>query len=495
MQTTTRNVKRTMRRTLFGRLSALGMLVLSGGIHAQFLPPGTPDPAFGVGGHVATDFGSNNDVIFALAPLRDGRFLAAGVTVGINASGPATSSNVAVARYSANGVLDAGFGTGGLVQLDISGAPDEARAIKVLPDGGILLTGTLSTNSFADFGVVKLHADGNLDHSFGEGSGSSRTGYVRLNTSGANVHDYAYAMAVQSNGSIVIAGITPVLHGNGFKYSQVAVARFTANGDLDTSFGGSGTGYTILAPFYGDFADALTGIALDPAGNLPASNAITLVGYGSNSGFIARLTADGAPDTSFGDFVGGGLRSGRVLLPPGISGGIYTGLSYLSAARLTADGHVVVAGQGGDHGITLMRYLDNGSLDTGFATAGRVTIKYSTGTDQDKPDALAIQGNGKLVASGYATSRATGTPRNDFYVARVLASGAVDTGFGDGQGRVVVPVSSLGDGSYAVGVEPSGNLLVGGYAQDAAAGATQQWDFALLRVIGDPDRIFANSFE
>lgn len=230
-------------------------------------------------------------------------------------------------------------------------------------------------------------------------------------------------------------------------------------------------------------------------GNMPASNAITLVGYGSNSGFIARLTADGASDTSFGDIVGGGLRSGRVLLPPGTSGGVYTGLSYLSAARLTADGHVVVAGQGGDRGITLIRYLDNGSLDNGFATAGRVTIRYSTGTDVDKADALAIQGNGKLVASGYATSRATGTPRNDFYVARVLANGTVDAGFGDGQGRVVVAVSSLADASFALGIEPSGNLLVGGYAQDPAAGATQQSDFALLRLIGDPDRIFANSFE
>lgn len=494
MQPTEHNVKRTPLRTLLGRLFALGVLALSGGVQAQLLPPGTPDPAFGVGGQFTTDFGSQNDVVFALAPLLDGRFLAAGVIVGVNASGPGTSNNVAVARYFANGALDSNFGTGGLVQLDISGGPDNARAIKVFPDGGILVAGTLSS-SFADFGLVKLLPYGSLDHNFGEGSGSARTGYVRLDIGGASVHDYAYAMAMQSNGSIIVAGVTPVLHGNGFKYTQVAVARFTANGDVDTSFGGNGTGFTILAPFYGDFADALTGIAVDPAGNMSANNSITLAGYGSNSGFIARLTADGAPDTSFGDIVGGGLRSGRVLLPPGTSGGSYTGLSYLSAARLTGDGHVVVAGQGGDRGITLIRYLDNGSLDTGFATAGRVTIRYSTGTDVDKPDALAIQGNGKLVASGYATSRATGAPRNDFYVARVLANGTVDAGFGDGLGRVVVALSTLADGSYALGIEPSGNLLVGGYAQDAAAGATQQWDFALLRLIGDPDRIFANSFE
>ena len=489
-----RTVKHAPLCALFGTLATVGILALSGSIHAQTLPPGMPDPDFGVGAPVTTDLGSMNDQIFALAPLRDGHFLVAGVTFGVNWSDSWHSDNMAVARYKADGTFDASFGTAGLVNLDFDGGSDEARAIRALPDGGILVAGTLATDAHTDFGLVKLHADGSLDHSFGEESGSGHSGYVRLNIGGGTIADHAYALAVQSDGRIVVAGTTQVAHATSQSYAQVAVARFTANGALDTSFGGSGRGYVILPPFWGDAADQLTGIALDQAGHLPASNRITLVGYtyGRNNAFITRLTGDGGVDTSFGD-IAGSVHSGSVLLQAGRNGDIYTGVSYLSAARLTADGRIVVAGQGSDRGVTLMRFLGNGSLDASFAAAGRVTVKYSDTTDADRPDALAIQGNGKLVASGYATNRATGTPQNDFYVVRVLANGAVDTGFGDGHGRVVVAVSNRDDGSSALGVELSGKLLVGGYAQQDTS--EQQRDFALLRLFGDPDRIFTDDFE
>ncbi len=488
------NVKSMTLRTFLIPLATLSLLALSGTVHAQTLPPGTPDPAFGIGGHATTDFHGYDDQMFALAPLRDGRFLAAGVTFNTNAAGFSNSENMAIARYDADGLLDTSFGAGGLVNLDLDGASDDARAIKVLSDGGILVAGTLSTNAHADFGLVKLHANGSLDHSFGEGSGNLRSGYVRLNIGGSTVDDHGYAVAVQSDGRIVLAGTTRVPHSSSLSYTQVAVARLNANGDVDTSFGGSGTGYTILAPFWGDADDLLTGIALDPAGNLPANNLITLVGYtyARNNVFIARLTANGGVDTSFGDTVGS-VHSGHILLHAAHSAGNYSGVSYLGAARITADGHIVIAGQGNDDGITLMRFLGNGSLDTSFATAGRVTIKFSAASDSDRPDALAIQGNGKLVASGYATNRATGTPHKDFYVVRALANGTVDTSFGDGHGRVVVAVSNQDDGSFATAVEPSGNLLVGGYAQIGSP--QQQRDFALLHLIGDPDRIFADGFD
>ena len=142
--------------------------------------------------------------------------------------------------------------------------------------------------------------------------------------------------------------------------------------------------------------------------------------------------------------------------------------------------------------MTVMRLNTNGSVDAGFGTNGRTTIKYSGSSEYDEPAALALQGNGKIVAAGYATSRLTGTPHQDFFVARLLPNGQPDNGFGDGQARAVVQVSAMEDGAFAVEVEPSGNLLVGGY--QTRAGITGR-DFAVARLFGDPDRIFANGFD
>ena len=449
--------------------------------------PGDPDGSFGTGGsgYLTNDFFGTDEEVFALAPMRDGRFVAAGKVVATNITGIGSSENMAIARYLPNGTLDPGFGSGGLVHIDIDSASDEARALRVLPDNGILAAGSLSTASHADFGVVKLRADGSFDTTFGETDiGSTRKGYVRLDIAGANFHDNGYAMAVQKDGRIVVAGTTPVFH-DGFNYSQVALARFTADGVVDTTFGG-GDGVVILDPFYGAASDVLTTIALDQAGNPGADGRIVVGGYtyGRNCAFLARVDANGSVDTTF-------AGTGRVVLEDANTGGVRTGMSLLYSARISADGKLVALGQGGDRGMTVMRFGANGALDTTFGDNGRSTIKISGSATYDTAAALALQGNGKLVAAGYTTSSATGSPHQDFFVGRWLANGAIDTGFGDGGSRAV-QVSTRDDSAYAVAIEPSGNILAGGFALQPAA---TQPDFALLRLIGDPDRIFHDGFD
>lgn len=449
--------------------------------------PGDLDPSFGTGGsgYLISDFFGTEDEVFAVAPMRDGRFIAAGRVVATNLSGTGNSENMAIARYLPNGTLDASFGSGGLVHIDIDSASDEARAVRVMPDNGVLVAGSLSTSSHADFGLVKLRADGSFDTTFGEPDiGTVRKGFVRLDIGGPTFHDNAYAMAVQKDGRIVVAGTTPVFH-DGFNYNQVALARFTADGAVDTTFGG-GDGVVILDPFFGAAADVLATIALDQAGNPGADGRIVVGGYtyGRNCAFLARVNANGSVDTTFGS-------NGRVILVDANTGGVRTGMSLLYSARIAADGKLVALGQGGDRGMTVMRFSANGVLDASFGSNGRSTIKISSAADYDVPAALALQGNGKIVAAGYATSRATGSPHDDFFIGRWLANGAIDTGFGDA-GSKAVQVSTRDDSAYAVAVEPSGNLLAGGFVMrpDAA-----QPDFALLRLIGDPDRIFFDGFD
>jgi uncharacterized delta-60 repeat protein len=448
--------------------------------------PGDLDGSFGLGGHVTNDFFGTDEQVFAVAPMRDGRFIAAGKVTATNATGSGGSENMAIARYLPNGTLDPAFGSAGLVHLDVDSASDEVRALRVLSDNAILAAGSLSTSSHADFGIFKLRPDGSADTTFGEPDiGSTRKGYVRLDIAGVNFHDNAYAMALQRDGRIVLAGVTPVFH-DGFNYGQVAVARFTADGMLDTTFGG-GDGIVVLDPFFGAAGDVLTTIALDQAGNLGSDDRIVVGGYtfGRNNAFLARLTANGAVDTTFG-------QGGRITLQAASTGGVHTGMSYLASARLAADGSLLALGEGGDRGMTLMRFAANGTLDTTFGNNGRSLIKYSGVSDEDIPAALALQGNGKIVAAGYATNRATGTAHKDFFVGRWLANGAVDAAFGDGQGAKVVQVAAGEDEAFAVAVEVSGNILAGGYS---ARPNVAPRDFALLRLIGDPDRIFANGFD
>lgn len=469
------------------RIAISASILLAGATDPAFAAhPGDVDGNFGQGGYLTSDFFGTDEQVHAVAPMRDGRFVATGKVTAANANGSGGSENVAVARYLPNGALDPSFGSGGLFHLDVDGASDEGRAVRVLSDNSVLVGGTLSTSAHSDYGIVKLRPNGTLDTAFGEAdAGTARKGYVRLDIGGVDIHDNAYAMAVQRNGKIVLAGITRVFH-DGFLYGQVAVARFTAAGVLDASFA-NGAGYVVLAPFFGAAGDTLSTIALDQAGNLAADDRIVVGGYtfGRNTAFLARLTADGSVDTTFGS------GSGRVTMQAVNSGGVQTGIFMLAAARLTADGHIVVAGEGNDRGMAVMRFNANGSLDTTFGQGGRSLIKFSGASDEDIPAALALQGNGKIIAAGYATNRATGAAHQDFFVGRWLANGAVDTAFGD-QGSKVVQISAVEDGAFAVAVEISGNILAGGFSSQPNVAPR---DFALLRLLGDQDRIFANGFD
>jgi uncharacterized delta-60 repeat protein len=146
-----------------GKIVAAG----SGGLSddfalARYNGDGSLDPTFGTGGKVTTDFGSS-DRAYDVAIQKDGKIVAVGF------SAP-NVVDFAVARYNPDGTLDASFGTDGKVTTDFSGGSDDrAAAVAIQPDGRIVAAGFSSFNFRTEFALTRYNPDGVLDAGFGTG--------------------------------------------------------------------------------------------------------------------------------------------------------------------------------------------------------------------------------------------------------------------------------------------------------------------------------------
>jgi uncharacterized delta-60 repeat protein len=182
---------------------------------------GSLDTGFGTGGKVITPIGSGYDEAYALGIQPDGRIVAAGYS----ASGG--NYNFAVVRYNANGSLDTAFGTDGKVITPVGSGHNIAYALGIQPDGRIVTAGYSYNGSNYDFALVRYNTDGSLDAAFGTG------GIVA--TPVGSIDDKALALAVQTDGRIVAAGHSD----NGGNY-DFALVRYNTDGSLDTGFGTGG---------------------------------------------------------------------------------------------------------------------------------------------------------------------------------------------------------------------------------------------------------------
>ena len=203
-----------------GKLIAAGAPVFS---IARFNSDGTLDTSFGSGGKVT----ANNRSLAALALQSDGKILAGGGTLD-----DAPDTDFIVSRYNSNGSLDTAFGSNGVVILDFIGGPDFARAIAVQPDSKIVVAGqaaadvSLNTN----FAVARLTPNGGLDSTFGQGG--------KTTTDFAGEFDIAWAIVIQPDGKIVVAGdaFAPI---SGWDF---ALARYDGGASFDICIQDDGSG-------------------------------------------------------------------------------------------------------------------------------------------------------------------------------------------------------------------------------------------------------------
>lgn len=399
----------------------LTVICLLEGITILFAQPGFLDPTFGMCGIVTTNVGTNgSNGAHGIALQPDGKIIAVG----------GGAFHFALTRYDSAGALDNTFGTAGKVNTAVlgTGTNSWASAVKLQPDGKILVTGEI----YASEGVVRYNADGTLDNTFGSGSGLAYTSAV------SNWDQRAQAIALQADGKIVLAGYAS--GGSSVDYKMVAV-RFTANGLIDNTFGTSG----IASVYVNSFCKA-TGVAIQPDGK------IVLAGWACNitdtAIALVRFDASGNLDNSFG-------TGGQVVT------NLTTGDDEAAAISLQSDGKIVVCGKSGNN-FAVLRYNTNGTPDASFGTAG-VTLT-SMATSNNYAYSLGIQPDGKIVVAGQADL--------NFGIARYNSNGLLDTSFGTG-GKIITTINGS---AFGVAIQPDGKIVSVGGVQ---AGGYD--DFTVLR--------------
>src|SRR5438445_6427561 len=163
---------------------------------------GTLDLPFGGtnSGMVITDIGSSSNYANAVALQADGKIVVAGNAF---ANPSANTSDIAVLRYNADGSLDtAGFASpNGYVTTSV-GAFDNGYAVAVQPsDGKIVVAGNADAGVGDRLALLRYNADGGLDSGFGTG------GIVTRAASGPSIIAGAFGVALlPSDGAIVVVG-------------------------------------------------------------------------------------------------------------------------------------------------------------------------------------------------------------------------------------------------------------------------------------------------
>jgi len=184
---------------------------------ARYLVDGSLDTTFAGTGWVTTDFSGNSvDQAYSVDIQTDGKIVLAGF---INSG---ATDDFALARYNSTGSLDTTFGTDGKVVTPVGSNDDQAYSVAIQPTGRIVVAG-FSDNAVPthqDFSLARYTITGTLDTTLGA-TGVISTDLGTINTVNNSV-DQAYAVDIQADNKIIVAGFTDHPAGN----DNFAVVRY-----------------------------------------------------------------------------------------------------------------------------------------------------------------------------------------------------------------------------------------------------------------------------
>ncbi|MBS1745722.1 MAG: T9SS type A sorting domain-containing protein [Bacteroidetes bacterium] len=351
----------------------------------QFLNNGYPDSAFGNAGETRTKFENYLDAyIISVSVTNDNKIIAAGIGDGGLGS---HNSDILLARYFENGKLDSSFGTNGKV--------------------------------IGNFNLIEIIS----------------------------------CMKITNEGKILVAGYCEA--GEDGK-DNCFLAQFNSDGSVDTNFGDSGKVITDVDSFYQSYINS---IAITPDGGIIAAGSAKYIpNFKQDQMLLAKYTADGKPDTGFGN-------NGLVFTNVGPDA------DYAYAVAIQNDGRIVVGGVANyfaldSAAMAVVRYNIDGSLDQSFNNTGFLSIFF--GTDNAVAKALVIQPGGNFILGGSKGPDYSSPPNYaaaDFALASVTKDGKIDSSFGS-NGVVTTDFSGNQDGCYALALQADGKIIAVGGSVD-----------------------------
>jgi uncharacterized delta-60 repeat protein len=423
-----------------GRLTAtvcgVGLALVGITASATAAPPGEAplDTSFGEGGRATTAvFGETGflddvDEIYDLASGPGGTIVAKGSAYDV-----VTESYYAVvARYDADGELDPSFADDGIAEIAVPGFATFAPGLAVAPDGAVFAAGLMQEvpGEFGgDLAAAKLTSDGRLDPAF-SGDGIASAGLGRKD-------EEAFGLVLGADGTVTLAGTTG---------SQFAgLARFLPNGDLDPNFGDTGTAViprvkgtyansaaagpdaTLLIAHHRGVArvsadgrldssfgrsgfanvslrgtkhflrgdDGIAEVAVAPDGGIVAGGTAHKCFRGCNQewgdALAARFKPGGKPDNSFGH---GGIATGGL----GGRNEVFGAVALLPNRKIAVGGSTNEEGHGR---FEVVRFKLSGRPDSSFAPDGISVTKFR-GHAGGRANALLAEPGGRLIAGGRA---------------------------------------------------------------------------------------------
>ena len=331
------------------------------------------------------------------------------------------------------GKLDTSFDGDGKLTTAIGENNAVNNSLALQADGKIVVAGgSVNANGDSDFALARYNADGTLDTTF-DGDG-------KLTTAIGAGSDVVTSLALQADGKIVVGGTSS----NGAN-SDFVLARYNANGTLDSSFDGDGK----LVMAFGTGSDQITSLVVQADGKI-------VVGGQSENGVngfdfaLARYNTNGTLDNTFsGD--------GKLTTHIGSSNFQITGHDYLNSLAVQADGRIVAGGQSindtGFRDFALARYNINGTLDNTFSGDGKLTT--AIGMNNEAINSIALQADGKIVVAGWSRAQFLGTVPT---IARYNPNGMLDATF-DADG---IFTSTIVGTIYSLAVQADGRIVAAG---------------------------------
>jgi uncharacterized delta-60 repeat protein len=374
-----------------GKIVAVGTAFYSGDFAiVRYTLHGSLDSSFNKKGYAIGSYPSAR-TYFTSGVMQNDKIVAAGYAY----NSAIRNNDFAIARYNSDGSPDATFNFDGIVTTDFGGN-DLAQSIALQGDKVIVTgSGNNPNTFFNDFVLSRYNPDGGLDSSFGT-NGLVSTGF-------GFGDEFAESMLIQEN-KILVTG--SAYNANTGDY-DFALARFTANGSPDSSFGDYGLVTEDLGSSEGAVSIATQG------------NDIIIVGFSFNPNTfltyftLLRYNSFGVLDSSFG-------KNGVVVVDLGLSG--------RPRSILVDDSTILVAGYLGNlmafnNDLAIMRFTYDGNLDSSFGKHGVVTTDL--GSDEEARSIILQED--KFIVGGNLDP---GTDKGRFVIIRYNKNGSIDSTYG-----------------------------------------------------------------